>query len=179
MRFLTGSEIFLLKIRFIVVDVESIKVVKGGVLRHIEFECVGTKSLIKYCKTLIYSGISVFSVTEQRIADMSKMSSDLVSASGIEGDFHKRKTAFFRQHSVAGLYRLESLFRSIRYADYISAVVFFVISSYSVLFFGELPDADAPVYFMQISFTNGSIYISQSFCIFSCCIMKRCLIILT
>ena len=71
--------------------IELVEIADRGLLGKLEFQLICAESLTEYAESLVYSGISVFSVTEDRGSDMCKVSAYLMSASRVQCDFHKRQ----------------------------------------------------------------------------------------
>ena len=65
-----------------------------------ELQLIGTKQLMFEVQGFVFSAVAIFGVTSERSTDMCHMGTDLMGASGVQGDFRQTKPVLLLQHPI-------------------------------------------------------------------------------
>ena len=65
-----------------------------------ELQLIGTKQLMFEVQRFVFSAVAILGVTSERSTNMCHMGTDLMGASGVQGDFCQTKTVLLLQHPI-------------------------------------------------------------------------------
>lgn len=65
-----------------------------------ELQLIGTKQLMLEVQRFVFSAVAIFGISGEGCMDMCHMSTDLMGASGVQGDFCQTKTVLLLQHPI-------------------------------------------------------------------------------
>ena len=65
-----------------------------------KLQLIGTKQLMFEVQRFLFTAVAVFGVTSERSTNMCHMGTDLMGASGVQGDFCQTKTVLLLQHPI-------------------------------------------------------------------------------
>ena len=65
-----------------------------------ELQLVSTEQLMFKVQGFVFSAVAIFGVTSERSTNMCHMGTDLMGASGVQGDFCQTKTVSLLQHPI-------------------------------------------------------------------------------